>query len=145
MSYHQPHVFSNFVTQELKRYLLACSHTADFVSLVSLFKQRLARRGYPSHLVDDILPKLPTRASLLEPLLRNTASAGPLPAKPPPIITLSVPRLYPDPDWRQVFKIPYDLSAFTEYKAAFGKANTIIGHKNPPSIASFITSSTYKR
>ena len=146
MSYHQPHVFSNFITQELKRYLLACSYTADFKSLVSLFQQRLARRGYPPHLVDDILPTLPTRASLLDSLISSTANARPkTPTKPPPIITLSVPKLYPDPDWRQVFKIPPDLTAFVEYKAAFGKTNTIIGHKNPPSIATFIVSSTHKR
>ena len=146
LSNHQPHVFKNFITQELKRYRLSCTNDSDFKSLVVLFKQRLARRGYPPDLVDAILPTLPTRAQLFEAVVSSMAPARHPKAcsKPPPVITLSLPKLHPDPHWRQIFKLPVDITGFAEYRAAYGNSNIVIGHKNPPNIASFIISSTLK-
>jgi hypothetical protein len=146
LSNHRPYVFKNFITQELKAYRLSCTNYSDFKSLVVLFKQRLARRGYPRNLVDAILPTLPTRAQLFEALVSSMAPVCPPEpcSKPQPVITLSLPKLHPDSHWSQTFKLPVDITGFPEHKAAYGNSNIVIGHKNPPNIASFIISSTLK-
>jgi hypothetical protein len=69
LSQHRPHVFYNFVLQELKRYQLACTDSTDFHILLQLFRERLKRRGYASQLFSCAQLELPPRTSLLQLLI----------------------------------------------------------------------------
>ena len=141
LSQHKPSVFPALVLSELKRYLLACSHHADFLELLPLFRQRLARRGYPEHIFTRALAALPPRQQLLEQLLNPPQKDE---RKPAPIIVLNLPRcLFPDPHWRSIFLIPPDITGSPEYHRAYGNNNVVIGERNPPNIARFLTRSLY--
>jgi hypothetical protein len=141
LSQHKPSVFPALVLSELKRYLLACSQNSDFLELLPLFHQRLAQRGYPTHIFTRAFAALPTRQELLEHLLHAPQRAA---SRPAPIVVLNLPRcLLPTPQWRPIFLIPPDITASPEYRSAYGSNNVIIGEKNPPNIACFLTRSLY--
>lgn len=140
LSQHRPHVFYNFVLQELKRYQLACTDSTDFHILLQLFRERLKRRGYAPQLLSRALLELPPRTSLLQLLI----NPPPTHAKPtPPIITLNIPRLRPNPNWRMVFRLPPAITTLPEFKNAYGTSTLVIGHRNAPTVATYVTSSTY--
>ena len=69
LSNHKRHIFTNFILQELKRYTLYCSYTADSAHFINLFHQRLIKRGYDSETFNSALSKLPDRAILLDNLM----------------------------------------------------------------------------
>jgi hypothetical protein len=144
LSQHNPSIFPALVLSELKRYLLACTHRDDFYDLLPLFHQRLTRRGYPPHFLTRALESLPSRAQLLEPLLHPPQRAES--AATPPIIILDLPRsLFPRPHWRSIFFIPPDVTASPEYRNAYGSRNVVVGERNPPNIARYLTRSLYEQ
>jgi hypothetical protein len=53
-SYHQPHVFTNFIVSELRRFTITCSIPSNFTSSCSLFRARLLKRHYPAPFIDNI-------------------------------------------------------------------------------------------
>ncbi len=142
LSNHRPHVFFNFILQELKRYRLACTDDSSFEHLVVLFRDRLQRRGYAPQMLSTALHALPSRQTLLDLLLNPpppTNDATPT----PPIIVLNLPTLRPNPNWRTVFSLSLTITDLPEFKQAYGESNIVIGHRNAPSIARYITSSSY--
>lgn len=141
LSNHRPHVFSNFILQELKRYRLACTEDASFEHLVVLFRDRLQRRGYTPQMLSTALRVLPSRQTLLDLLLNPPPTHDAAPT--PPIIVLNLPSLRPNPNWRTVFSLPMTITDLPEFKQAYGEVNIVIGHRNAPSIARYITSSNY--
>jgi hypothetical protein len=133
-------VFYNFVLQELKRYQLACTDSTDFHILLQLFREHLKRRGYAPQLLSRVLLELPPRPSLLQLLI----NPPPTHTKPtPPILTLNIPRLRPNPNWRMVFRLPQTITTLPEFKSAYGTSTLVIGHQNAPTVATYVTSSTY--
>jgi hypothetical protein len=146
MSEHPPHLFKNFVFQELNRYRLACTTDDDFHEIASLFHTRLLARGYPSSIFLNALSLVPPRTFLME-KLRVSLS----PVQPPheiktrsPILTLRIPRLYPFLSWPKYLKLPTYLTSTKEYKGAFNSPDLIVGTKNPRNIGSYLIRSLYK-
>ncbi len=142
LSNHRPHVFFNFILQELKRYRLACTDDSSFEHLVVLFRDRLQRRGYAPQMLSTALHALPSRQTLLD-LLLNPPPPTNDATSTPPIIVLNLPTLRPNPNWRTVFSLSLTITDLPEFKQAYGESNIVIGHRNAPSIARYITSSSY--
>jgi hypothetical protein len=141
MSQHAPHIFYNLVLQELKRYRLACTDSSDFMNLVSVFQTRLVNRAYPLHLVHKALTSLPSRDTLLAEI--SPPSIPQVVKLTPPIITLRLPRLSPPPKWRSLFSIPSTIRTLSEYQAVYQTLDVLIGTRNSPSIANYVTRSTF--
>ena len=148
LSAHRPHVFHAFISAELKRYRLACTRDEDFHAVVSLFRQRLVRRGYPSQMVTVALARTPSRTALLQPLLPLPPHVKPVeptkhacPRKP--IVILPLTHIWPTPHWRTVFQIPPELFLSDPYQAAYGDAQIVVGTRNAPNIGQFVTRSTF--
>lgn len=140
LSSHNPMIFSNFILQEFKRYRLACTHEADFTAVADLFTTRLMARGYPLAMIARARSRVPARAALLHPAHSNRRQKSPV-----PIITLGLPRLCPNPEWREVFRIPRSISELLEYKIAYGNQKVVIGTKNSPNVAHILLSSLFPR
>ena len=66
MSEHSPHIFKNFVLQELQRYRLACTSDQEYDKICSSFSQRLQARGYQPDICSVALQKVPPRTFLME-------------------------------------------------------------------------------
>jgi hypothetical protein len=137
LSQHAPHIFENFILQELKRYRLSCTNEDDFNSLIPLFDERLRRRGYSSCMLRRALLKLPSREALLRPLLSPPILHN-CDVITPPLIILQVPRLYPPIKWKSLFSIPPTIHGLREYRAAYGNLQVVVGNSNFPSIARYI-------
>ena len=54
-SFHQPHVFTNFIKGELRRFAITCSIPSHYTSSCTIFRTRLLDRNYPSHFIDHII------------------------------------------------------------------------------------------
>jgi hypothetical protein len=65
LSEHSPAVFRNFISAELRRYLLSCSKYVDFVCICSAFRARLRARGYHDEILDFCIGGLPPRGDLV--------------------------------------------------------------------------------
>ena len=63
-----PHLFKNFVFQELNRYRLACTTDDDYHEIASLFHTRLLTRGYPSSIFFDASALVTSRTLMMEKL-----------------------------------------------------------------------------
>ena len=84
---------------------------------------------------------LPTRAALIQRLLnpppsnsdnvRSTTGS--------PVIYLPAAFIYPTPDWRMVFSIPYDIYTLREYRSAFGcNRNVLIRTEHPKNFGAYL-------
>ena len=144
ISEHKPSIFTNFVFQELKRYLLACTDYSDFVFVVAQFSQRLLVRGYPPTILQEAFLKLPTRISLMNDLRARTLPQPGVPKVRKPIISICIPRLDPLINWQEIFQIPDRMSSKIFYRSAFNSSDVIIGARNPPTIGSYIIRSKFR-
>jgi hypothetical protein len=106
MSLHKPAFFSNFIVQELSRYRLACSSSADYDRLVPVFIERLLCRGYSPLYIFPLLDRVPTRDNLLQKLLTQTAVPRVDRRLQSPVIVLDLPPLSPRPNWNYIFRSP---------------------------------------
>ena len=146
ISEHPPHLFKNFVFQELNRYRLACTTDDDYHEIASLFHTRLLARGYPSSIFFDASALVTSRTSMMEKLRLSLS-----PLQPPhdmkirsPILTLCIPRLFPSLSWPKHLKLPTYLTSLKEYKGAFNSPDLIVGTRNPRNIGSYLIRSLYK-
>lgn len=144
-SAHDKNIFKNLVSQELIRYSISCTNSTDFNNLLSLFSNRLSRRGYPANAVPlaqaTLLPRPQLIAQLLE--TRNNR-ANRINIKPSPTVFLDIPPQVPNPRWKPLFKVSNDLSNLVEFKDAFSSPDVVIAKRNQPNISSYIISSEYK-
>ena len=140
MSDHNRSVFPNLIREELKRYKLNCSSDLEYQRFAQLLETRLLRRGYPAEMIALVRFGIPTRATLtltLSPTLTLT------PRNPKPTIILSLPRLHPNPRWREVLRPPPTLTESLVYRVAYGNGTVLVGNRNSPNIAHIIMSSLY--
>jgi hypothetical protein len=142
-STHRPHVFSNLVLQELKRYKLLCTDHDDFLHVSSLFSQRLSVRGYPSHIYTQALTQLPSRNTLLEELHKSFEPTTDRPNAPKLICTLPFPRLHPNPAWKGIFNTSPSLTGIPKFVKIFSNPQITLGHKSFPKTSYYLTRSTY--
>ena len=145
-SQHKSSIYKNFILQELKRYQLSCSLHSDFLIIVKQFKKRLEKRGYNAHLIDTILSQLPTRSQQITDLY-NKSKTNKIPQKilKQPIISLCLPKMIPNISWKEVFKLPTDITENEHYKKLYPSSEILIGNINPRTIGSYIVSSKLKK
>ncbi len=140
LSAHNLSVFYNWVFEELKRYRVKCSTHSDFVSLTLLFAERLRARGYPPRIFALAMTNLPSRASLLKPIL-NPNKINIKHKALGPVLTLALPSLHPNPRWKLLLAIPPQIFYNRHYFEAYGNKQLVIGKRNPPNVASYVTHS----
>ncbi len=119
LSAHRPHVFTNFVFQELKRYRLYCSNYRDFENISSQFAQRLIARGYPSYVFSTALANLPSRFSLLNSLRKSLQHTSEHAKTPKLIAILNVPILKPQPCWKNILSPQPHLTSIKKFNKIF--------------------------
>jgi hypothetical protein len=141
LSAHRPHVFTNFVLQELKRYLLYCSTINDFNIISSQFAQRLTARGYPSYVFATALAKLPSRPHLLHSLKKSFQTQSKNNENPKLIAILNMPILKPQPNWTSIFRPHPILTSIKKFNKIFKNALITISYKSPPNASKFLTHS----
>ena len=141
LSAHRPHVFTNFVLQELKRYLLYCSTTQDFHIVSSQFAQRLTARGYPSYVFATALAKLPSRPSLLLSLKKSFQTQPRHIENPKLIAIMNLPLLNPQPGWANILSPHPILTSIKKFKKIFKNAQITISYKSPPNASKYLTHS----
>jgi hypothetical protein len=142
LSEHKSSLFENFVTQELTRYKLACTSHIDYGTITTAFATRLAARGYPSSIIQEALPKIPTRYALMH-RLRTTAPVSTKYTRGNPIISLCIPRLEPRIPWATILHIPDAISTHHSYVNNFISGRVLIGSRNPPKIGSYLVRSKF--
>ena len=144
-SAHKPHVFSNLVLQELKRYRLLCTNNDDFLHVSSLFAQRLKARGYPPDIYAHALTMLPSRMALLEDLKKSFNPLSiPSTRNNKLVCTLSFPRLHPNPAWKQIFDTRPILTSVPRFIKLFEHDPSItLGHKSFPKASYYLTRSIF--
>ena len=142
-STHRPHVFSNLVLQELKRYRLLCTDNDDFLHVSSLFSQRLSVRGYPSQIYTQALNLLPSRNTLLEELHKSFEPATDQPNGSKLICSLPFPSLYPNPAWKGIFNTSPTLTGIPDFVKIFSNPQITLGHKSYPKTSYYLTRSTF--
>lgn len=147
MSEHSPHIFKNFVIQELQRYRLACTSDIDYNKICILFSQRLTARGYPPEIFSNALQKVPSRTILMEllylqifPIIETTQNK-----KRNPILILDVPRLLLKISWQELFKIPPEVYDTRHYQGAYNSSQITIGRKNSKTIGQSLIRSLYRK
>ena len=146
MSEHSPHIFKNFVFQELQRYRLACTNDTDYHKICFSFLQRLTARGYPGDIFSTALSKVPSRAALMEilylqfnPLFPNNNNK-----KGKPIMILDIPRLLPKVSWQSIFEIPPNVFNTRHFQGAYSSSKIILGKKNHRTIGQHLIRSLYR-
>ena len=146
MSEHSPHIFKNFVLQELQRYRLACTTDIEYNKICSSFLLRLTARGYPEDIFHTALKKVPSRTILMEllylqfyPLFPTTKNKERM-----PILILDIPRTLPKVSWQQLFTIPPDVYNTRSYQGAYNSSKIIIGKKNSRTIGQHLIRSLYR-
>lgn len=146
LSEHSPHIFKNFVFQEMQRYRLACTSDLDFDKICISFSQRLRARGYPEDIYNTARKKVPSRALLMELLyLQFFPLFGKKPAKKGnPLLILDVPRLLPKISWQELFKIPPEVYNTLQFQGAYNSSQITIGRKNSRTIGQFLIRSLYR-
>ena len=142
VSNHNPTMFPSFILQEFKRYKLVCTLEQDYTTIARLFTDRLERRGYPTSMIALSRMKVPDRATLTTTLTHNL-NPNPTPNPSRPIITLALPKLYPNPKWGTLLAVTPRLRNTLEYKMSYTSPRPVIGTKNPQSTAHIIMSSLY--
>lgn len=147
MSEHSPHIFKNFVIQELKRYRLACTSDTDYKKICFLFSQRLTARGYPPDIFSNALQQVPSRIILMEllylqifPLFDTNRNK-----KRNPILILDVPRLLPKISWQELIKIPPEVYNTRHYQGAYNSSQITIGRRNSKTIGQSLIRSLYRK
>ena len=141
LSAHRPHVFTNFVLQELKRYLLYCSTINDFNIISSQFAQRLTARGYPSYVFATALAKLPSRPYLLHSLKKSFQTQSKNNENPKLIVILNMPILRPQPNWASIFRPHPILTSIKKFNKIFKNTHITTSYKSPPNASKFLTHS----
>jgi hypothetical protein len=138
MSAHSPSMFRNIVLQELKRYRLACTDPLDFDNLIKLFATRLSKRGYTDEYIPAALAILPTRTVLLQNLFKASHKDHTR-----AVICIDLPPLRPNPNWRELFRIPDNLANLNVFHICYHDSDVIIAKRNPPNIAKYLLTSVY--
>ena len=139
ISHHNPSMFPSFILEEFKRYKLICTHRADYLTTANLFEDRLIRRGYSPNMIALVRTQVPARATLT---LTLTPNPNPNP-NGRPIMILGLPKLFPTPKWKELFKVSQELASTLEYRLSYSSPSPVIGSRNPPNVAHIITSSLY--
>ena len=149
MSEHSPHIFKNFVLQELQRYRLACTSDIEYNRICDSFSLRLRARGYPPDIFNTALQQVPKRIILMEllylqiyPLFPKIKNKN---KKRCPILILDIPRLHPTISWQQLFKIPPEVHDTRRFQGAYNSSEITIGRKNSKTIGQFLTRSLYRK
>ena len=149
MSEHSPHIFKNFVLQELKRYRLACTSDEAYDQICASFSQRLLARGYPPDIFSTALLSVPSRIILMEflylqlsPSLNTRRDDN---KKRSPILILDIPRLLPKISWQEFFKIPPEVYDTRIFQGAYNSSQITIGRKNSKNIGQFLIRSLYRK
>ena len=147
MSEHSPHIFKNFVFQELQRYRLACTSDIEYNKICSSFLQRLTARGYPEEIFSTALRKVPSRIILMELLYLQFYPLFPANnnKKGRPILVLDVPRTLPKVSWQKLFEIPPEVYNTRLYQGAYNSSKITIGKKNPKTIGQHLIRSLYRK
>ena len=147
MSEHSPHIFKNFVYQELQRYRLACTNDTDYNKICSSFLQRLTARGYPEEIFSTALKKVPSRAALMENLYLQFNPLFPINKnkKGKPILILDIPRLLPKVSWQSIFEIPPNVFNTRQFQGAYSSSKITLGKKNSRTIGQHLIRSLYRR
>ena len=141
LSAHRPHVFTNFVLQELKRYRLYCSDITDFETISSQFAQKLIARGYPSYVFAVALAKLPSRTFLLH-CLRKSFEHQPKHVDNPKLIAiLNLPILNPQPCWKNILSPKPNLTSIQKFNKIFNNAHITISFKSSKNASQYLTHS----
>jgi hypothetical protein len=138
LSAHRPHVFNNFILQELKRYLLYCSDYIDFQTLSSQFAQRLLARGYPIHCYATVLSQLPSKTALMRTLLMKRKHNDNTPKL---FAVLELPTLKPQPSWSTIFSASPLLTSIKKFNKIYNGKNIQISYKSAKNAAYFLTHS----
>ena len=147
MSEHAPHIFKNFVLQELQRYRLACTNDTDYNNICVSFLQRLTARGYPKKIFSTALSKVPSRIILMELLYLQFYPLFPTNnnKKGRPVLILDIPRTLPKVCWQKLFEIPPEVYNTRLYQGAYNSSKITIGKKNPKTIGQHLIRSLYRK
>lgn len=138
LSAHRPHVFNNFILQELKRYLLYCSDYIDFQTLSSQFAQRLLARGYPTRSYVTALSQLPSKNALMRTLLIKRKHKDNTPKL---FAILNLPILRPQPSWTTIFSARPSLTSIKNFEKIYKSKNIQISYKSAKNAAHYLTHS----
>ncbi len=140
ISDHNKSVFTNFIKQELKRYLIGCTNEDDYLNIVSLFQQRLKDRGYSRDYLELTKLQQASRSSYLRDMLK---SKNKIDAKP--ILTITIPTKGPVINWNKALMVPEDLLIIPEYKMAYPSLPTrvTLGRKHAKNIAKALVTNAY--
>lgn len=146
MSEHSPHIFKNFVLQELQRYRLACTSNLDYEKICTSFSERLNVRGYPPNIFSAAVTKVPSRVILMEFLYLQFFPLFPTinNKKGNPIIIMDIPRLLPKISWQTLFKIPPAVYNTRLFQGAYNSSKLTIGRKNSKTIGQTLIRSLYR-
>lgn len=157
MSAHSITCIKAFIKQELCRYRLYCSHEEDYLSIATLFRNRLVARGYVSSFLDPLFLNVPQRQHLLDKLLAKQTQHSPKKILNAPLITLQLPCIHKKIPWKDIFKIPPDLAMnprfmvtypCTDIEIATRQINGLnigIGKRSNPSLALQLTHRPIKK
>jgi hypothetical protein len=141
-SAHKPHIFRNFVLNELKRYKLYCTLESDYLDLIILFNIRLYNRGYPVEILEKAILLVPPRNELLE-ALDHPSQKTKTKTCTLPIIVIPYACLKPNVNFKELLALPDSLTQTTVYKKVYPNSTIIIGTKNAPNIGQYITRSKF--
>ena len=142
-SHHKPHIFTNFINQEINRINLRCTNPSDFETCINLFKTRLINRGYSPSLLTNSLTQIPTRQELLDKIVLKSQKRKSTDIDSILLVTLPQLKLIRRTNWSEIFDIPDTLKSHPNFINAFKTSKIIIGTKNNESIGAQIISSKF--
>jgi hypothetical protein len=131
---HSPHIFTNFIHNEVRRYRLLCTKDSDFKEMLDLFTKRLQARGYTAAMIDKGFGLIPTRESIIRDLRkkesRRATDESQTKEKKQLILHVRLPILSRKLKLVNYFQLPESITDEDEFKAVF-KSNRVMLNKLP--------------
>jgi hypothetical protein len=131
---HSPHIFKNFIHNEVRRYRLLCTKDSDFNEMLDLFTKRLQARGYTPAMIDKGFGLIPTRESIIRDLRKKESKRATdesqTKEKKQLILHVRLPILSRKLKLANYFQLPESITDEDEFKAVF-KSNRVMLNKLP--------------